>query len=210
MLASLATSKIPVMGANTDERRTDTREHIRRLALELFAERGYDATSLREIAERLGITKAAVYYHFKTKEEILTSLVNDFFAEVDELVSWAQQQPASAATREQVLRRYHALLHQRATPLAQLLHEGQAALRDVAAGTELRSRFDRLADLLVGCGDPADPIDARLRARLAFVALHMGAHRFGAGNEEARQAALHIALDLVSCSPDVGPRCNQI
>jgi AcrR family transcriptional regulator len=193
-----------------DERRTDTREQIRKLALELFAERGYDATSLREIAERLGITKAAVYYHFKTKEEILASLVNDFIAEVDELVSWAQHQPAIPATREQVLRRYHALLHQRATPLAQLLHEGQAALRDVAAGAELRNRFDRLTDLLVDCADPGDPIDTRLRARLAFVALHMGAHRFGAGNEEARHAALQIALDLIARSPDSRSRRNQI
>ena len=131
-------------------------------------------------------------------------LVDDFFAEVDELVSWAQHQPASAATREQVLRRYHALLRERATPLAQLLHEGQAALRDVAAGAQLRSRFDRLADLLVDCGDRGDPIDARLRARLAFVALHMGTHRFGAGNEEARQAALQIALDLIAHTPDPG------
>ena len=187
-----------------DERRTGTREQIRALALELFAERGYDATSLREIAERLGITKAAVYYHFKTKEEILASLVDDYLIEVDELVSWAQHQPATAATREQVLRRYHALLHERATPLAQLLHEGQAALREVAAGAQLRSRFDRLTDLLVECGDPGDAIDARLRARLAFVALHMGAHRFGAGNEEARRAALQIALDLISRSSDSG------
>ena len=52
------------MGGQMDERRTDTREQIRRLALQLFAERGYDGTSLREIADRLGITKAAVYYHF--------------------------------------------------------------------------------------------------------------------------------------------------
>jgi AcrR family transcriptional regulator len=178
-----------------DERRTGTREQIRTLALELFAERGYDGTSLREIAERLGITKAAVYYHFKTKEEILASLIDDFFTEVDELLSWARQQPASPATREQVLRRYDALLHERATPLAQLLQEGQAALRDLAAGDQLRSRFNQLADLLV---NPDDPIDARLRARLAFVALHMGAHHFGADNKEARDAALEIALELIA------------
>ena len=184
-----------------DERRTDTREQIRRLALELFAQRGYDGTSLREIADRLGITKAAVYYHFKTKEEILASLVNDFFAEVDELVSWAQQQPASPTTREQVLRRYHALLGQRATEWAQFLQEAQAALRDIAVGEQLRSRFNRLADLLV---EPGEPIAARLRARLAFVALHMGAHHFGTGNEEARDAALEIARDLIAHAPVQG------
>jgi hypothetical protein len=108
-----------------------------------------------------------------------------------------------------VLRRYHGLLHQRATPLAQLLQEGQAALRDVTAGAELRNRFDRLADLFVDCGDSGDPIDARLRARLAFVALHMGAHRFGAGNEKARQAALQIALELISRSADSRSRQTQ-
>jgi len=58
-----------------DERRTDTREQIRVVALEMFAERGYAGTSLREIAERLGVTKAAVYYHFPTKEDILASLL---------------------------------------------------------------------------------------------------------------------------------------
>src|SRR5579871_4147084 len=51
-----------------------TRERILDVALELFNEQGYDKTSLREIAERLGVTKAALYYHFKSKEDILLEL----------------------------------------------------------------------------------------------------------------------------------------
>jgi AcrR family transcriptional regulator len=54
--------------------RGDTRERILDVALELFNEQGYDGTSLREIAERLGITKAALYYHFERKEDILLEL----------------------------------------------------------------------------------------------------------------------------------------
>src|SRR5579864_3751687 len=50
------------------------REEILDVALELFNEQGYDGTSLREIAERLGITKAALYYHFERKEDILLEL----------------------------------------------------------------------------------------------------------------------------------------
>ena len=50
------------------------------VALELFTENGYEATSLREIAERLGVTKAALYYHFKTKDEIIDSLVDERIA----------------------------------------------------------------------------------------------------------------------------------
>jgi AcrR family transcriptional regulator len=52
----------------------ETRERILDVALELFNEQGYEGTSLREIAERLGVTKAALYYHFKSKEEILLAL----------------------------------------------------------------------------------------------------------------------------------------
>jgi AcrR family transcriptional regulator len=51
-----------------------TRERILDVALELFTEQGYDKTSLREIAERLGVTKAALYYHFERKEDLLLEL----------------------------------------------------------------------------------------------------------------------------------------
>src|ERR1700722_10813154 len=54
--------------------RGETRERILDIALELFNEQGYDKTSLREIADRLGTTKAALYYHFERKEDILVAL----------------------------------------------------------------------------------------------------------------------------------------
>jgi AcrR family transcriptional regulator len=51
-----------------------TRERILDIALELFVAQGYDKTSLRDIAERLGTTKAALYYHFERKQDILLEL----------------------------------------------------------------------------------------------------------------------------------------
>jgi len=54
--------------------RGEMRDRILDVALELFNEQGYDKTSLREIAERLGVTKAALYYHFERKEDILLEL----------------------------------------------------------------------------------------------------------------------------------------
>ena len=51
-----------------------TRERILDAALELFVTQGYDGTSLRQIAEQLGVTKAALYYHFESKEDILLAL----------------------------------------------------------------------------------------------------------------------------------------
>ena len=51
-----------------------TRERILDISLELFTAQGYDKTSLREIADRLGFTKAAIYYHFASKADILMAL----------------------------------------------------------------------------------------------------------------------------------------
>jgi AcrR family transcriptional regulator len=48
-----------------------TRQQILETAQRLFAELGYDATSLQMIADEMGLTKAAVYYHFRAKSDIL-------------------------------------------------------------------------------------------------------------------------------------------
>lgn len=52
-----------------------TRERIIEAAVELFARQGYVGTSLRHIAEQLGLTKAAVYHHFHTKDDIARVVV---------------------------------------------------------------------------------------------------------------------------------------
>lgn len=191
--------------AVVDERRTNTREQIRAVALEMFAERGYDGTSLREIAEQLGVTKAAVYYHFKTKEDILVSLLEDFLAQVDELLDWAQDQPAGQATRRALVERYAELLSGRASKLARFMQEGQAAIRERAAGLDLRKRFGRLLTLLID--DPTDP-ETALRAQVAIISLHVGAFGPPHGKsdlvpalhddpEGRRAAAVRIALELL-------------
>ncbi|HUN36120.1 MAG TPA: TetR/AcrR family transcriptional regulator [Trebonia sp.] len=51
-----------------------TREKILDVALDLFTDQGFDGTSMREIAERLHITKPSIYYHFASKDEILLAL----------------------------------------------------------------------------------------------------------------------------------------
>jgi AcrR family transcriptional regulator len=64
----------------------DTRERILTVARELFTEHGYDATSLREIADRLGFTKAALYYHFQSKDQIMLALLEPIQQLLDEFL----------------------------------------------------------------------------------------------------------------------------
>ncbi|RPI26887.1 MAG: TetR/AcrR family transcriptional regulator [Acidobacteria bacterium] len=56
-------------------------------ALELFSEKGYDATSVREICERAGITRPTLYYFFKSKEGIYRALIEDAAAEFHQQIA---------------------------------------------------------------------------------------------------------------------------
>src|SRR5699024_117224 len=66
--------------------RVDTKTEIRKVALELFAQQGFDRTSLREIAERLDITKAALYYHYPSKNDLLRAIVTPLADDLRALV----------------------------------------------------------------------------------------------------------------------------
>ncbi len=148
--------------------RGDTRARIQQVAVQLFAEQGYEKTSLREIAERLDVTKAALYYHFKSKEDIVRSLVEDYFGQIDDLISWARTQPGTADTRGAILRRFVAIVAD-GDEVFRMLHQNQAAVNSLAAaknrGELYRERLMALVDLLAG---PGAPLDDRLRAIMAL------------------------------------------
>lgn len=79
----------------TSGRGVRTREAAQQVALRLFTEQGYEATSLRQIADELGINKASLYYYFDGKEAIVQSLLDKRGNEAEELVAWVSEQPAS-------------------------------------------------------------------------------------------------------------------
>ena len=68
------------------EQAAHTRQQVLDTAIELFAERGYDATSLQMIADRMGVTKAAVYYHFRAKADILLAISMPVMAAMEALM----------------------------------------------------------------------------------------------------------------------------
>ena len=64
----------------------DTRQRILDIAVDLFIEQGYAGTSVRDISERLGMTKGSLYYHFASKEEVLNALVAPLLEDLDQFV----------------------------------------------------------------------------------------------------------------------------
>ncbi|QLE72861.1 TetR/AcrR family transcriptional regulator [Streptomyces rectiverticillatus] len=185
------------MGSTPQARRSDTRERIQKTALDLFVSRGYEKTSLREIAEALGVTKAALYYHFKTKEDILSAISRDLGRPVDELIAWAEEQPATMETKRELLRRYSVALGS-AMPIYHILQENQATLRDLAIGQELRDRVTSISRLM-HAGDLAFGCHARVAS--AVMTVHFGAFTpdaLGGTPEERREALLDVALDTLA------------
>jgi AcrR family transcriptional regulator len=68
-----------------------TRDEVLRTARRLFAEHGYDGTSLQQIADAMGVTKANVYYYFRSKEALLQALLEPFLSTLRELLDRAEQ-----------------------------------------------------------------------------------------------------------------------
>jgi AcrR family transcriptional regulator len=64
-----------------------TKARIQDAALDLFVRQGYEKTSLREIADQLGITKAALYYHYASKQELLKSLTQPLIDEFEHVLA---------------------------------------------------------------------------------------------------------------------------
>ncbi len=180
-------------------RRGDTRRRIQDAALELFLERGYEKTSLREIAEQLDVTKAALYYHFKTKEDIVIGLFQEFGRPLDELIAWGRTQPPTLRTRCEILRRYSAAL-EAAAPLFRFAHENQPTLRELSIGQSFKERIDVLTELVT---DPQASLKDRARSMSALFTVHFGAFPMAdvsAAPAEQRQAFLDVALELMAAA----------
>ncbi|MEO1928034.1 MAG: TetR/AcrR family transcriptional regulator [Nautiliaceae bacterium] len=60
-----------------------TKEQILKKALEIFAKKGYENTNLEEIAKEVGITKPAIYYHFKSKKELYNYIFKEKFKKLN-------------------------------------------------------------------------------------------------------------------------------
>jgi AcrR family transcriptional regulator len=73
-----------------DVRRTPAQQRTIAAALELFADHGVSGTSLQMIADALGVTKAAVYHQFNTKDEIVLAVCEDQFADLEAAVETAE------------------------------------------------------------------------------------------------------------------------
>jgi AcrR family transcriptional regulator len=179
-------------------------ESLLAVAVTVFNERGYDGTSMEDLARRLGISKSSIYYHVESKEELLAlaldRALNGLFAVADEVT--ASGGPAIVRL-ERLVRGSVGVLTDR-LPYVTLLLRARGNTKTERRALARRREFDQIvADLVAEAerdGDIRPDVDPSITARLLFglvnslVEWHRPGRRATAASELA-DAVCAVAFD---------------
>lgn len=205
----------PPEGGAPAPARTAGAQRVLDAALDLFSEHGFEGTSLQDIADRLGVTKAAVYYHFRTKDDLLLALVRPAFDDFLALVAASPGPGSSRGARTVDLARYVEVLLRHRRVAGYLSRDATAMTREAVLEQATVVR-ERVEEMLVGAVDdelgamwgaaliqalpaallaaPADASDGWLREELTELGAHLlsgyrrAVRRRGTGDGDAGQS----------------------
>jgi AcrR family transcriptional regulator len=140
---------------------------IARLALARFRVSGYVGTSIADLAGALGVSKAAIYYHYRSKDALLHHLVDPLLDAIDACLQDHTTPATTARTARPLLDAYLAVLlaHRDVVPL---VATDVAVLNHPSIGPRLRAQNQQLQSLLTA---PDTSVSARLRAEAALGAI---------------------------------------
>ena len=93
----------PRTKAQFEEIRQKSRENIENIALELFALKGYHATSISQIAEKAGISKGLLYNYYESKEHLLEIIVMKVYDEIIRIVQMSTNLPAKKQIEQMII-----------------------------------------------------------------------------------------------------------
>jgi AcrR family transcriptional regulator len=126
---------------------TDSRQRFIDVAVRLFTQRSFAGTSLQMIADELGVTKAAVYHHFHTREDLLNAVVEPLLEQLRIIVDAAEQQRSIHARAEYMLTGYTGLAV-RNRALLSVLAADPGAIEMLRSQRDLGTLIDRQIKLL--------------------------------------------------------------
>lgn len=178
-----------------------TRERIHSVALQLFTEQGYESTSMRQIAEELGFTKAALYYHFASKEDIVRALIESMLREVADLVEWARGQQEGPELRREVLARWAVIMHHQGLRMFRFLGANYRLVRDIGGEPGQSGGMAAVvAELFAILTPPEASVEDQLRVRFALLIINMtgmAARDLDASEADILDAAARISTGLL-------------
>ena len=174
-------------------------------ALALFSEHGFDGTTLQQIADRLGVTKAALYYYFKSKDALLDALITPAITDLEQLLDEHEAAADTPARRRQFMQGYldYLLRHRR---LIAYISRDLATLAHPAIAAGNRERRARLEAMLLG-----DAVDFQQQVRVAmtFGGIQAAIAQYpDVADSELRAALLDAAGSLLRPRPRRRPPAN--
>lgn len=157
------------------------RQQILDTALALFRTQGFERTSLREIAERLDLSKSGLYHHFAAKDDLVSSLVEPLLEEVEAVLADTPPSLPTVQDRRRLLERYlDVILGYR--EVISLLGSDARVLTHPRVGERIRDINEDLHRRLAG---ERPHLAARVRATHALVGLQAVVVRYTEGDPEA-------------------------
>lgn len=179
------------------------REQVLAIAVQLFNEQGYDATSVADLAQRLELSKSALYHHFDSKEQLLSLALDTALSGLENVAAEALASPGPAVQQlDRLVRGAVGVLIDHLPSVTLLLRvRGNSAVE--LAAMERRRRFDQQVTSLVRAaqeqGDLRADVDAPIAARLIFGMLNSIVEWYRPGGPADRRVLaddiLAIALD---------------
>jgi AcrR family transcriptional regulator len=142
--------------------RSDTRQRIQEAARDLFFQQGVQRTSLQDIADRLGITKPALYYHFDSREDLVRSILVPLIDEGEQFVE--DQESRGGADARELLEGYFDFHYRHRQDMVLVLAE-LTMLADLGLIDKVLGWRDRLGKLVFG---PQPTLAESTRAVVAF------------------------------------------
>lgn len=146
---------------------TAARAAVIEAALALFAEHGVGGTSLQMIADAIGVTKAAVYHHYKTKEEIVLAVATVILTRLEAAVTAAEAERSRARARKRLIAGLIDLAVERRR-VAGVLQRDPIMLRFLQEHEPFRRVMERVNRVLMG-GRPSRA--ARVQAAMLASAI---------------------------------------
>jgi AcrR family transcriptional regulator len=150
----------------SENAQVDTRTRIQATALELFIQQGFTATSLQQIADRVGVTKAALYYYFPSKADLARSIFLPWKEDLDQFLDEAEADP-DRDPRDLIGDAFDVLVRHREAFLAMMTDGSIIKHIDLVAWT--REWAVRLQQLFLG---PEPTMYERTRVSIAFGGLN--------------------------------------
>jgi AcrR family transcriptional regulator len=169
--------------ATAQSEKKSSRERLLEAAAKVFAERGYQAASVEEIAAAAGLSKGAVYWNFSSKDELFHALLEERIdRQIEETAEFLRSAPIDRPIDPEVANRWEAMLGSERELMLLSQEHWARAVRDPELRARYAERQARLRDIL------ADGLRTRVR--------RTGAPRFSTPAADVATAYLALANGL--------------